>query len=49
MAKELYKITILDEDKEYTTLYATSVVQADILGFIEISGIENFLANRILF
>ncbi len=40
MAKELYKITILDEDKEYTTLYATSVVQADILGFIEISGIE---------
>ena len=36
MAKELYKITIIDEDKEHTTVYA----QADFLGFIEISGIE---------
>ena len=40
MAKELYKITIIDEDKEHTTLYATNVTQADFLGFIEISGIE---------
>ena len=36
MAKELYKITIIDEDKEHTTLYATNVTQADFLGFIEI-------------
>ena len=40
MAKELYKITIIDEDKEHTTVYATNISQADFLGFIEISGIE---------
>lgn len=40
MSKELFKITILDEDKEHTTVYATSVTQADFLGFVEISGIE---------
>ena len=40
MAKELYKITIIDEDKEHTTLYATNVTQADLLGFVEISGLE---------
>ena len=40
MAKELYKVTIIDEDKEHTTIYATNISQADFLGFIEISGIE---------
>ena len=40
MAKELYKITIIDEDKEHTTVYAPNISQADFLGFIEISGIE---------
>lgn len=40
MAKELYKITVIDEDKEHTTVYATNISQADFLGFIEISGIE---------
>ncbi len=40
MAKELYRITILDENKENITLYATNVYQADFAGFIEISGIE---------
>ncbi len=40
MAKELYKVIILDENKENVVIYATSVTQADFLGFIEISGIE---------
>ena len=40
MAKELYKIIIIDEDKEHNNIYDINVIQVDFLGFIEISGIE---------
>lgn len=45
MDRELYKITIIDSiegtnQSQIVTLYATSVEQADFLGFIEIKGIE---------
>lgn len=40
MAKKLYKVTLLDEEKQHITLYASEVARADFLGFIEISGFE---------
>lgn len=40
MAKQLFRITIIDEEKKYVTLYASQINHSDFLGFVEISGLE---------